>query len=150
MTGHTTVREIRSPDTHDLRRRVLRDGSAEAQVAWDGDDDARTTHLAVSSDGRITAISTWLVTPDPIAPVLDSVQLRGMATDPVASGRGLGRALLESGVTRARSAGRDRVWANARLTALGFYERAGWTTTGAVFHTEVTGLPHRHVHLDLH
>lgn len=149
MIDRDSVVEIAARDTHDLRRRVLRDGSPNAQVIWDGDDLADTMHLAVPIDGRIVAISTWLVAPDPIAPPLDSIQLRGMATDPIVAGRGLGRALLDAGSSRAKAAGRERLWANARVTALGFYERAGWTTMGAIFHTAETGLPHRHVHLDL-
>ncbi len=143
------VRQITAPETHDLRRLVLRNGAVDAMVVWDGDDEPETEHLGVFADGRIVAISTWLVRPDPIAPGRSALQLRGMAADPTQMGMGLGRALLRAGLQRARHSGRDRVWANARLTALGFYESEGWEVSGPVFDTPMTGLPHRHAHRDL-
>jgi GNAT superfamily N-acetyltransferase len=149
MTAADNVCEIAAAETHDLRRRILREGAADANVEWHGDDESTTAHLGVSVDGRIVAISTWLITPDPSAPNLRSVQLRGMATDPTMTGRGLGRSLLDAGMQQAGRDGYERVWANARVTALGFYEGAGWTISGPVFETASTGLPHRQVHADL-
>lgn len=149
MTSDLAVRKITAADTHPLRRRILRDGATDADVEWPGDEDRTTIHLGVVVEGRVVAISTWLVAPDPIAPDRDSVQLRGMATEPTMTGRGLGRALLEAGTTHALASGHEQIWANARVSALGFYEAAGWTVTGPVFDTAVTGLPHRHVHIEL-
>lgn len=142
-------REIAAEQTHDLRRRVLRAGRTDTPLDWDGDHEATTFHLGVLVDGRIVAISTWLARHDPIAPERTAMQLRGMATAPDVVGQGAGSALLRDGTTRARSAGYDRIWANARIGALDFYIGAGWTVTGPVFHTEATDIPHRHVHLDL-
>ena len=149
MTPDVTLGEITAVQTHDLRRRILRDGDADAVVVWVEDDEPATVHLGASTDGRVVAISTWLNAPDPHAPDRRARQLRGMATDRAMAGRGLGRALLHAGLQRAGADGYDRVWANARVTALGFYESAGWTVSGAVFDTAMTGLPHRHVHVDL-
>ena len=149
MTADVVISEISAADTHELRRAILRDGAADALVEWPGDSASTTAHLGAVVDGRVVAISTWLVAPDPAAPDRGSVQLRGMATDTTMAGRGLGRALLDAGIGRASRHGHDRVWANARVTALGFYEAAGWTAAGPTFATAVTGLPHRHVHIDL-
>ncbi|MGB3735836.1 MAG: GNAT family N-acetyltransferase [Ilumatobacter sp.] len=149
MTPDITIGDITAVDTHDLRRRVLRDGAADAVVEWVGDDEPATVHLGATAGGQIVAISTWLDAPDPLVPDVRSRQLRGMATDPTRTGRGLGRMLLTTGLQRATAEDFDRVWANARVTALGFYESAGWTVTGPVFETAVTGLAHRHVHVDL-
>jgi len=143
------IQDIAGDRTHALRREVLRNGVSDAAVAWDGDDDPTTFHLSAVVADRIVAISTWLVASDPIAPLLRSIQLRGMATEPESIGQGLGRALLDAGLERARSNGHDRVWANARVTALGFYEAAGMIVSGPVFDTASTGLAHRHVHIDL-
>ena len=55
------IREISAPDTHELRRSVLRDGTPSDQVEWNGDDEPTTFHLGVRLDeGTIVAISTWL------------------------------------------------------------------------------------------
>ncbi len=144
-----SIEEIAGDRTHALRRRVLRNGMPDAAVEWEGDDESTTIHLGAVVDEQIVAISTWLVAPDPIAPLLRSVQLRGMATEPESIGLGLGRALLDAGLRRARRDGHNRVWANARVTALGFYEAAGMIVSGPVFETASTGLAHRHVHVDL-
>ena len=137
------VAPIAATDTHDLRRRVLRDGEPDAVVSWSVDDQPGTVHLGVfDDDGRLIGVSTWCRTET-------GVQLRGMATDPEALGRGVGSLLVGAGLDRARGLGERRVWANARVTALGFYERQGFVATGPVFDTLDTGLPHRLVAIQL-
>ena len=133
--------------THPLRRLVLRDDDPSAELAWPGDDDVTTTHLGIRrSDGTVVAISTWLERPWPPDPDRPAMQLRGMASHPDAAGTGLGTMLLDAGLRHARSRDVEIVWANARVDALGFYGRAGFTVSGPVFITPDTGLPHRIVH----
>ncbi len=143
------VREIAAVETHDLRRRVLRDGSAGAVVVWDGDDADGTLHLGIEFDGEIVAISTWLDVPQPDGDADRAVQLRGMAVDPDLGPRGFGTRLVVVGCDRAHRHGARVVWAHARVTALGFYERLGFEVVGPVFETAATGLPHRLVRRDL-
>ncbi|NND76503.1 MAG: GNAT family N-acetyltransferase [Ilumatobacter sp.] len=126
--------------THDLRRRVLRDGAE--VVAFDGDDLDGTFHLGVEEDGRVVAISTWVPHPD-------GWQLRGMATDADRRGHGFGSMLLRAGIARLRDEGATRLWANARSSALDFYVARGFRALGDDFVTDETGLPHRLVELDL-
>ena len=142
---------IESAATHDLRRRVLRVGTVSTAVEFPDDDSDRTVHLGVELDGAVVAISTWTMRPPPDHPEIRAVQLRGMATEPSHElrGRGLGTLLLRTGIERARAEGADLVWANARTTALGFYEMHGFTVEGPEFVTADTGLPHRRIHLRL-
>jgi GNAT superfamily N-acetyltransferase len=135
--------EITALDTHRLRRAVLRDGRLDADVVWDGDDEPTTFHLGIDVDGAIVAISTWLARPSPTAAGMAAVQLRGMATDPAHARRGLGSLLLAHGLARVRQGGDTSVWANARVTAISFYERHGFEAFGPVFETADTGRPHR-------
>lgn len=132
------VRLIEPSATHDLRRRVLRDGDTEAEVAWADDENATTWHLGAFDDDRLVGVATWIGRDD-------GVQLRGMAVDPDAARSGIGSALLGHGLDACRSRGYDRVWANARVTALGFYARAGFDVVGEEFATSDTGLPHRRI-----
>ena len=139
----TTVERIRSSDTHDLRRRVLRGGDPTADVDWPEDASDTTFHLGGFDDsGTLVAISTWI-------PTGSTVQLRGMATDPAFAGTGIATLLLQAGLDACRAVGADTVWANARTTALGFYEQAGFRAEGDVFETSATGLPHRRITLAL-
>ncbi len=135
--------EITAAETYALRQRVLRNNQAAAHLQWDGDNDPGTFHLGIrDGSGSIVAVSTWLSGPS-------ATQIRGMATDPALIGGGLGSRLLTAGIERCRSSGSTVVWANARVTAISFYERAGFTVVGAEFETPDTGLPHKVVRLTL-
>lgn len=136
---------LRAVDTHDLRRRVLRDGRPDAELHWAGDDDPTTVHLGMVVDGSIIAVSTWLAIGPTVGAERATTQLRGMATEPTLAGTGIGRRLLRAGITHAARGGTRSVWANARVSALRFYERNGFTAVGDVFTTTETGLPHRRV-----
>ena len=144
------IDQISAADTYDLRRRILRAGDSDAVVEWVGDDEDSTFHLGIRDrSGAVVAISTWLHRPDPSDPAVKSTQLRGMATDPGHAGSGLGSRLLAAGTERCRSRGDTVVWANARVPATSFYERAGFTAVGDVFETADTGLPHQMVRRSL-
>jgi len=68
-------------------------------------------------------------------------QLRGMATAEEVQGQGIGTALMAECFGRVRERGGRRVWCNGRTTALRFYERLGFRTSGDEFHHPLTG-PH--------
>lgn len=137
-----TVRAVDADRTHDLRRRVLRVGQTDPELEWPGDHDEATTHFAAFDGDTIVGVSTWL-------DVDGRVQLRGMATDPDAVGRGIGTMLLDTGVAHAQRHEAAGVWANARVSALDFYLNYGFVVAGPEFVTESTGLPHRLVTFDL-
>ena len=143
------VVEVAAGDTHDLRRRVLRDDSADAVLEFDGDDEPTTYHLAIERDGTIVAVSTWMRRPMPDNPSATAVQLRGMASEPALQGQGLGAALLRAGIERAADDEVATIWARARSTAVAFYVANGFDTVGTEFVDATTGLPHRIVTIDV-
>ena len=51
-----------------------------------------------------------------------------MATAPELQGQGVGTRVLRTAVDLVASAGGTLIWCNARVSALGFYERAGFRT----------------------
>jgi predicted GNAT family N-acyltransferase len=141
----TEIVEIAAADTHDLRRRVLRDGTPSVVLTWDGDDEPTTFHLGVRDGDEIVAISTWLRRRYPDRPADDAFQLRGMATDPAHRGTGVSSRLLVVGLDRCASDGATLVWARARVAALSFYERHGFEPVGPEYVDLTTGLPHRDI-----
>jgi len=72
---------------------------------------------------------------------LDAWRLRGMATAPEWRGLGVGRALVGAVSDHIAAGGGGLLWCNARLAAVGFYERAGMVTTGEVWQEPLIG-PH--------
>jgi GNAT superfamily N-acetyltransferase len=147
------ILEVAPGTTHDLRREVLREGRADARVAWEGDDEWETFHLAaVDDDLTVVGAVTFLDRECPRRPgTFPARQLRGMAVARPRQGTGLGAALLAAGVDRCRSEAVAVVWAHARLPAVGFYEAHGLDAEGDVYDHPIGDetLPHRTVVLDL-
>jgi GNAT superfamily N-acetyltransferase len=144
------VVELTAEETHPLRGRVLRDGTLSDVVVFDGDELAGTFHLGFrTADGTLVGVSTWMQRAYPDRPAVVGYQLRGMATDPGHRGTGAGTAMLGAGLDRCRALGAGLVWARARDTALGFYERYGFTTVGPGYTDLTTGLPHHDIVRDL-
>lgn len=136
--------------THDLRRRVLRDGRADAEVRFDGDDAAGALHLAVVGDDEaVMAVATAIPLACPRRRGRRAWKVRGMAVQPDHQGRGVGGRLLWEIEDRARAAGVEVLWADGRDEALRFYQRHGWSVEGKGYVTPGTGLPHHTVVLDL-
>jgi GNAT superfamily N-acetyltransferase len=64
-------------------------------------------------------------------------QLRGMAVAPAARGGGVGLTLVRA----IEAAHPEGLWCNARVSALGFYEGAGWRVISETFDIPGVG-PH--------
>ncbi len=58
---------------------------------------------------------------------------RGMATTMAVRGSGVGLRLLDACVDHVSQSGGMLLWCNARITAQGFYERAGFHAEGDPF-----------------
>jgi len=69
-----------------------------------------------------------------------TVQLRQMAVIAGLQGKGIGKVLMQFAENISRDLGYKKIMMHARKTAIGFYEKLGYTTTGKEF-LEVT-IPH--------
>jgi GNAT superfamily N-acetyltransferase len=99
MSGVTErrVTEISAADAYDLRRRVLREGRAAADVAFPEDDAPGAVHLGVAgADGVMVAVVSLSPQPAPHRPGARAARLRGLAVEPEHQGEGLGRLLVEA------------------------------------------------------
>lgn len=143
------VVELLAEQTHDLRRRVLRSGTPSSDVSFPEDGWPGTVHLGALVGDSVVGTSTWITSAWADAPERAAVQLRGMATEPALQGHGIGAVLVQAGLDRAAAAGAELAWANARDSALGFYERTGWTVVGDGFVSMATALPHHAVVIEL-
>jgi GNAT superfamily N-acetyltransferase len=145
------VGDIEATQTHDLRRRVLRDGRSE-HLVFPEDDRPGAFHLGARAEpgGPFLAVASFSPESTPYRPGRRAARLRGMVTEPIHQGRGLGRSLLAEAVERLRASGFEVLWANARDNALGFYERLGFEVAGDGFLAGPAGdIPHHIVVLDL-
>ncbi len=138
----TEVTELTVEQVRPLRRTVLRAGMATEDVSWPEDDTPGAFHLGIVADGDVIAVSTWVPRPLDGEPAF---QVRGMATAAGRRGQGLGAMLVQAGCSRVAASGIGLVWANARDTALPFYERHGFAAIGDGFVDATTQLPHHRV-----
>lgn len=129
-----TIKETRAQSLIALRWQVLRPGRPESTAHFAGDDAPGSAHFA-AFDAHGTVIGC--------ASVLESegrLQLRGMATAPEWQGKGVGCAMLKAVCELARQR-QLPLWCNARVSAVGFYEKQGWEAEGEVFEVPEVG-PH--------
>jgi ribosomal protein S18 acetylase RimI-like enzyme len=109
----------------DLRWRVLRAAWDQPRGSEKDDRDAESQHLMILGlDSRALAVGRLHFNTSAEA------QIRFMAVDPQAQGRGLGSTILEEFECRARAAGATSIVLNARAPAQRFYERHGFVVVG--------------------
>lgn len=112
-------------DYFDLRWRVLRAPWQQPRGSEKDDREAQSEHLMiVGKDSRPLAIGRLhFNTPA-------EAQIRFMAVDPTARGRGLGGTILQELERRARAAGATSIVLNARDDAQRFYQKHGFVVIG--------------------
>ena len=139
------VVELDTAGTYDLRRRILRAGTPSTDVTYRQDDLPGTFHLGATLDGVLVGVSSWAVEEWPDEPGTPALRLRGMAVEAELQGTGAGAVLVADGLARAEAGGARLVWATARDSVLGFYERCGFEVVGEGFVDGPTARPHHTV-----
>lgn len=141
--GELSIQRADPASLHELRRRVLRENNPAASVDFPGDHEATSLHFAGVIDGRVVVSASFYLEPAPVRPELVSYQLRFMAVDVDAQGKGYGAAVLDEAQSVLRALGAQQLWANARDSALGFYVATGWTVIeGSANISSISNLPH--------
>ncbi len=111
---------------------------------------ADALHVAALRDGTVVGAATLLPEPWPGRGVVRAAIVAPAAMVVAEADRraGVGRAVLDRAVELAVSQGVGSLWAEARSSALAFYESAGWTVDGEEWIKAGIG-PHRFIRLDL-
>jgi GNAT superfamily N-acetyltransferase len=127
-----------------LRQRILRIGLDIEEAKFPGDENPTTLHAAAFDHASAVSCATLLLDEWQRQPAW---RLRGMATDSNWQSRGIGAALLEYlidwAITDPPTSQRiTTFWCNARVPAIKFYERLGWTVDSEEFDIPTAG-PHR-------
>jgi ribosomal protein S18 acetylase RimI-like enzyme len=132
------IRRVSAEDIRPLRHSVLRPGQAFLETRYPGDDAG--VHLGAFDGDRLVGIAS-LYEEDRVGGPTGGWRLRGMATDPDVRGAGFGAALLGGCIEEVVAAGGTELWCNARMSAVGFYRRAGFEVISEEF--DVPGIgPH--------
>ena len=136
------VQQLTIDDIMSLRVRVLRQGTPATDAHYPEDEYPDVVHFGIVQSGDVIATSTWFIKECPEAQGLTAMQLKGMAVDTSLQSGGYGAQLIQAGVALAAERNAKIVWARARDSALGFYEKCGFRTVGDGFIDESTDMPH--------
>ncbi|MGZ4151497.1 MAG: GNAT family N-acetyltransferase [Actinomycetota bacterium] len=135
------IRPVALEDVLPTRQRILRPHQRVEDVEFEGDRRPGALHVGAFVAGRLVGAASVLPDAHPEVPDPNAWRIRGMAVDDDLRDRGIGGALLERCVEHARSSGGTLVWCNARVGAVGFYERHAFLSEGEPFDVDVIG-PH--------
>ena len=137
------VVKITTEETYALRTAVLRADTPTSDPKYAEDSKLGTVHLGVfDQDKVLIATSTWVINPWQDDPSAIAIQLRGMAVATKYQKLGLGKILLDAGLTHAKTHNAKYVWAKARDSALDFYLRNNFVSVGDGFTEGITQMPH--------
>jgi predicted N-acetyltransferase YhbS len=118
----------------------------------DLDDTPGAWHLGAADEaGRIVAISSFYLDAYPPRPEAQpAVQLAFMAVHPEVQREGIGTAVIREAIRRLTAGDAVLLWANARDSALPFYEKFGFRTVPkSEYALPETSSPHHLIELDL-
>ena len=140
------VQPIKPEQTHALRHAVLRPHQRIEEMVYQGDDLPDSLHLgafhtAGDPDGPVVGVLTLNTAPMPGQAEAGDYQLRGMAVAAAMQGRGVGRLLVQRALSEVATRSGTRIWCNARVSAMGFYQSLGFVTQGEPFEIVPIG-PH--------
>ena len=137
-----TVTSVGLIDIMQLRVAVLRKGTPATDCNYPEDAYLDVVHFGIIHEGTAIATSSWFMKECPEKPGVTAMQLKGMAVADELQGAGLGALLIDAGMALAKERGATITWARARDSAMGFYERLGFASTGAGFMDGPTAMPH--------
>ncbi|MBC1446463.1 GNAT family N-acetyltransferase [Listeria welshimeri] len=127
------IKQISSEETQDIRHRVLRPEQSESNAIYPNDDLERTFHLGAFENDVLLGVASFY--PEKSAVIMNHTQyrIRGVATERRMRLKGLGTALLAEGEAKIWARGAEIIWCNARIVAVGFYEKHGYRKVGKSF-----------------
>ena len=137
-----TVTSVELTDIMQLRVAVLRQGTPATDCNYPEDNYPDVVHFGIIHEGNAIATSSWFMKECPEKPGVIAMQLKGMAVADELQGAGLGALLIDAGSALANERGARIAWARARDSAIGFYERLGFVSTGEGFVDGPTAMPH--------
>ncbi len=138
-TPNINIKQITTKETYPVRHPVLRAGRPIEECEFNGDDLEATIHLGLYLDNTLAGVATFLKQNNTLFNASLQYQLRGMAVLEKHQGKRFGEALLKYGETLLKKKDTTLLWFNARVIAVPFYKRNGYTIIGNSFEIPKVG-----------
>lgn len=133
-----TIKIISAAETYPVRHPVLRAGQSLASCRMEADDLEDTFHFGIYRDEKLAGVATFMKDKNARFDG-EQYRLRGMAVLPEHRTLGLGRELLKHSEQFLTARNVGTLWFNARVGAVPFYKRMGYTAVGLPFEIETIG-----------
>jgi GNAT superfamily N-acetyltransferase len=142
--SNLTICRVSIDQIINLRYKILRAGLPKESARFPGDDAPSTWHVALfnssSKNAPPASCASFMLNSYKDEPAW---QLRGMASDQPYQGKGFGGELLRCAeVLIAADSNVRHFWCNARVPAIPFYQKHGWSVDSEEFEIPTAG-PHR-------
>lgn len=118
------IKQIEASETHFLRHKVMWPDKPLAFVILEEDEKGK--HFGLFEDSRLISIISVFIQNE-------NAQFRKFATDTHAQGKGYGSMLLNYLINELKTHKIQKLWCDARTTAISFYEKFGMEVESEVF-----------------
>jgi predicted GNAT family N-acyltransferase len=115
------IKQINADQTLDLRHRIM--SPAKSQEAVRLEKDSEGQHFGVFEEDTLVSVVSLFAEGQ-------TAQFRKFATETSYQGKGYGGLLMEHILEESRAQNMQSIWCNARVSAIGFYEKYGLKTVG--------------------
>lgn len=127
------VKQIDAKDTYEIRQQILRPTGSLEDCHFPGDNDELTFHLGAYVDDKLVSVASFYMDNHPAIDAEYQFRLRGMATYEQFRGQGMSSALLRTAFPMIKNNHVKTIWCNARVSAVGFYQKVGFECMGEEF-----------------
>jgi ribosomal protein S18 acetylase RimI-like enzyme len=134
------IRIIAASETYPLRHKILRQNEPIEKCVYPFDTAASTVHFGLFEKNALLGIISVFETKNEIFNDQKQFQIRGMAVLENQQKKGYGAALVRHTMAHLQKEKEYLVWFNARIIALGFYEKLGFQITGTEFEIVPIGM----------
>ena len=148
------IKTINAAQTFSVRHPELREGKPLESCAFDIDLHESTLHLGAYLGLELVGVASFMKQPSYFPSEKKSlmvqhansspnqlyeIQLRGMAVLKAHHKKGIGAAILRFGEQKLKDIEYSGIWMNARIKAVGFYEKLGYDIYGDAFEIQGVG-----------
>lgn len=135
------VKQIQSKDCFPIRQQILWRHKNLEDCGIDVDEQEGAFHLGVFLNDELVCIGSFFKQKHIQFSEQNQYRLRAMATLSKAQKQGAAKALLDFAFDRLQNQNQEILWCDARIIAIGFYEKMGFTKLGEMYKIPLIG-PH--------
>jgi len=135
------VKQIQAKDCYPIRQQILWQHKSIDDCGIDIDEREGAFHLGVFMNDELVCVGSFFQQNHVQFSEQNQYRLRAMATLAKSQKQGIAKALLDFAFERLQNQNQEILWCDARVIALGFYEKMGFIKLGEKYEIPLIG-PH--------